>query len=240
MLDESLEITQYLSKEEHDVVSAYSPGFNRRPSFGKSLAVVAIDFTTSFVGLDAPIAESIKIWPKSSGAVAWRAVRNAAKIIKAARKLNIPIYYTIPLPKRSPPSAGFGSKTSREKNEKDQVTVVSEIEPREGDRLIYKHYPSGFFATNMVSELIKDSVDTLIITGGTTSGCVRGTVVDGASYHFRSILVSDAVFDRVKISNTVSIFDMRMKYADVASTEEVLKHLESLESARFADSIIRR
>lgn len=215
--------------EEHDVIAAYSPGFNRRPSFGRSLAIVAIDCTRSFVGLDAPISESIKTWPKSSGSSAWSAMRNAARIIGAARSLKIPIYYTIPLPKKSSPSAGFGSKSTNDKNnEKDQVTVVSMIEPMEGDRLIYKHYPSGFFGTNMVSELIKDGVDTLIVMGGTTSGCVRATVVDGASYHFRNILVSDGVFDRIKISNTVSLFDMSMKYADVASTEQVLTHLKSL------------
>ena len=223
---ETIDITPYLANDESDVIASYSTGYNRKPSFGKSPCIVAIDFTKSFVGVDAPISESIKKFSKSSGALAWTAVRNTAKIIDAARALAIPVYYTIPLQTDS--QTGFGSKTSKERNESDLTTVVEEIAPREGDRLIYKHYPSGFFGTNMVSRLIKDGIDTLIVTGGTTSGCVRATVVDGASFHFRNILVSDGIFDRIRISNIVNIFDMRMKYADVATTSAVLGYLSSL------------
>jgi maleamate amidohydrolase len=221
-----LDIGPYLAPEEDAIIASYSTGFNRQPSFGKSPCVIAIDFTTSFVGLDTPISESIKTYPKSSGALAWRAVRNTRRIIDIARSAKVPIYYTIPL--RTDSVSGFGSKTRREKNDTDLTTIVSEIAPMEGDRIIYKYYPSGFFGTNMVSQMIKDGIDTLIITGGTTSGCVRATIVDGASYHFRNILVSDGVFDRIKISNIVNIFDMRMKYADVASTEDVLNYLRSI------------
>jgi maleamate amidohydrolase len=222
---DQLDIAPYLAKEEYDVISSYSTGFNRKPSFGKSPCVVVIDFTISFLGLDAPILESIKTYPKSSGSIAWSALRNTKRIIEKARSANIPIYYTIPLRTESP--AGFGSKTNRENNDSDLTTVPEEIAPKSGDRVIYKHYPSGFFGTNMASMLIKDKIDSLIITGGTTSGCVRATVVDGASYHFANIIVKDAVFDRVKISNIVNLFDMRMKYADLVNTDEVLHHLES-------------
>jgi len=81
----------------------------------------------------------------------------------------------------------------------------------------------------MTSLLIKDGIDTLIVTGGTTSGCVRATVVDGASYHYHVLVVEDAVFDRIQISNKVNLLDMRMKYADMISTDDVVKYISGLD-----------
>lgn len=222
-----MEIKDLLKEEESEVVSAYSPGFERKPDLGISPAVLAVDFTYSFVGLDAPIKESIKKWPKSAGRVAWEAVRNAADIIKAARESTVPVYYTA-APQELKSTVGFGSKTRRESTDYGATTVVEELAPREADHVIRKIYPSAFFGTNLVSELVKERIDTLLVMGGTTSGCVRATVVDASSYHFHVAIVSDAVFDRIQISSVVNLFDMKLKYADVLSTAGAVEYLKAL------------
>ncbi len=227
-----MKIEDFLTREEYDVVSAYSPGFSRKPKLGKSPAILAVDFTYSFVGDDVPIQESVKKWPKSAGSYAWEAVRKAKLVIEAARAIPLPIYYTA-APSELRSSVGFGSKTRREGDDFGAVTVVEELAPKgPNDHVIRKIYPSAFFGTNLASELIKERIDTLLVMGGTTSGCVRATVVDAASYHFSVALVSDAVFDRIQISNLVNMFDIRMKYADLVTTEEALAYLAQISPPR--------
>lgn len=225
-----MKIEDFLSEEEHDIVSAYSPGFSRKPDLGSSPAILAVDFTYSFVGDDVPILDSIKKWPKSAGHSAWEAVRKAVTIVNAARELSIPIYNTAaPGEIKSP--VGFGSKTRREGDDFGATTIVEELAPKTADdHIIRKIYPSAFFATNLASELVKNRIDTLLVMGGTTSGCVRASVVDASSYHFHVGLISDAVFDRINISNIVNLFDMKMKYADVLTAKEALKYLRNVPS----------
>jgi maleamate amidohydrolase len=103
-----------------------------------------------------------------------------------------------------------------------------EIAPREGDVLIPKKHPSAFFATPLASHLIDLQADTLVVTGCTTSGCVRGSVVDGFAYNFRVLVPHDAVYDRSATSHAVNLFDMASKYADVGSTAEILDKLRPL------------
>jgi maleamate amidohydrolase len=105
--------------------------------------------------------------------------------------------------------------------------IHNSIAPEPGDILLVKKRPSAFFGTMLNSMLIDRGIDTLIITGGTTSNCVRATTVDSMSYNYRAIVVSDCVYDRVQLSHEVSLFDLNRQYADVISSEEVIKHLRS-------------
>jgi nicotinamidase-related amidase len=109
-----------------------------------------------------------------------------------------------------------------------------EIAPREGDVLIPKKHPSAFFATPLASHLIDLQADTLVVTGCTTSGCVRGSVVDGFAYNFRVLVPYDAVYDRSATSHAVNLFDMASKYADVGSTAEILDKLRPLRQSAAA------
>ena len=90
-----------------------------------------------------------------------------------------------------------------------------------GDILLPKKHPSAFFGTPLASHLINLGADTLVVTGCTTSGCVRGSVVDAFAYNFRVLVPEDAVYDRSAASHAVNLFDMASKYADVMSTDEV-------------------
>ena len=102
---------------------------------------------------------------------------------------------------------------------------VEEVAPREGDILVPKRHPSAFFGTALVSYLVDLRVDTLFVTGCTTSGCIRATVVDAFAYNFRVVVPHDAVYDRSPTVHAVNLFDMAQKYADVVSTADALNRL---------------
>jgi nicotinamidase-related amidase len=104
---------------------------------------------------------------------------------------------------------------------------VDAVAPEPGDILIPKRHPSAFFATALTSYLIDLGVDWLIVTGCTTSGCIRASVVDAFAYNFHVTVPHDAVYDRSPTVHAANLFDMAQKYADVASTDEVLATLQN-------------
>jgi nicotinamidase-related amidase len=105
---------------------------------------------------------------------------------------------------------------------------VPEVAPREQDILLPKKHPSAFFGTPLVSYLVDLGVDSLVVTGCTTSGCVRGSVVDGFAYNFRCTVPIECVYDRSATSHAVNLFDMAAKYADVKPVAEVMAELRAL------------
>ncbi len=107
-----------------------------------------------------------------------------------------------------------------------------DIDPRmlrtRGDYLIWKQTPSAFFGTSLISLLVERGVDTVLVTGCSTSGCVRSTVVDALSFGFHVMVPSEAVADRHPAAHESSMFDMNQKYADVLSVEEARNYVQSL------------
>ena len=109
-----------------------------------------------------------------------------------------------------------------------ECEFVAEVAPREKDILLPKKHPSAFFGTPLASYLIEAGADTLVVTGCTTSGCVRGSVVDAFAYNFRVLVPQDAVYDRSATSHAVNLFDMASKYADVMPTDDALTALRTI------------
>jgi maleamate amidohydrolase len=99
--------------------------------------------------------------------------------------------------------------------------------------VVLKQKPSGFFGTNMASYLTLLGCDSVIVTGTTTSGCVRATVIDAFSLNYRVALAEEGCFDRSQASHAINLCDMNAKYADVVKTSEVLAYLDSLPSGMF-------
>lgn len=110
--------------------------------------------------------------------------------------------------------------------------IVPELLPAEGELVVRKAAPSAFFETNLRSWLTQKQVETLLVAGTTTSGCVRATVVDAMSSGFKPIVIKDCVGDRAAAPHAASLFDMQQKYADVISLSELRKDLGA--SAREA------
>jgi nicotinamidase-related amidase len=187
---------------------------------GNKPAIIVVDMTYGFVDDNYPLGCSKMGWP---------AVYAVQKLIGKGRKANIPIFYTRELKSNKKFEKGrwkYQGKMNTGLLDEKEIQIPEEIKPINDEVLIEKIYPSAFFNTNLISMLIYAGVDTLIITGMTTSGCVRATVVDAFSYNFTIIVPEECVGDRGLISHKISLFDMAMKYANVAPLNQVLSYID--------------
>ena len=116
----------------------------------------------------------------------------------------------------------------------DGNEIVAEIAPGPKDIVIKKQKPSGFFGSNLAAYLTLLGVDSVIVVGTTTSGCVRATAVDAFSLNYRVILAEEGCFDRSQASHAVSLCDMHAKYADVRPSVDALGFLENYPAGQFA------
>jgi nicotinamidase-related amidase len=219
---------RYLSERDKRMFA--DAGYGRKTEPGGRPAFLAIDFTYEFVGPDRePVEEAVKKTRSACGLEAWAAVDACARLLPAVRRAGAPVLYTVM--DRSIPGP-FARKNARsgEPVREEWLKVVAEIAPAPGDVVLGKIAPSAFFGTNLIYTLLSRGIDTLFVTGGVTSGCVRCTVVDAFSYGFKVYVVQDAVFDRGEASGAISLFDMNAKYADVISEAEAYAYFASLAS----------
>ncbi len=107
--------------------------------------------------------------------------------------------------------------------------IVDEVAPIPGELVIRKASPSAFWGTPLVGHLIDRGVDTVIVGGESTSGCVRASVIDGSTYRFRMVVAEECVFDRLEVPHAMELFTMNSKYADVRPLAEVLQYLSRIE-----------
>jgi maleamate amidohydrolase len=100
--------------------------------------------------------------------------------------------------------------------------IVPELAPVAGELVVRKNVPSAFFGTPPAPWLTQQGIKTLLVAGGTTSGCVRASVVDAMSFGFRPVVISDCVGDRAQAPHDASLFDIGQKYGDVVASEQIL------------------
>lgn len=205
-------------------------GFGRSSGYGKHPALLIIDVQYRTVGsTPLPFYESIKEFPTSCGEVGWAAVRHIAPLLALFRNNRWPVLYPHVAPKVGTEGGRLAEKVPAIMNVAAKgYEFVREVAPVEGDVLLPKKHPSAFFGTALVSHLIDLGVDTLVVTGCTTSGCVRGTVVDAFAYNFKVIVPQECVYDRGASSHAVNLFDMSEKYADVAPVVDTMAALRRL------------
>jgi len=217
-----------ISDEEQRAYRA--AGFGRPSGMGSRPALLIIDVQYRTVGTTPqPFWESIKEFPTSCGDVGWKAVANIQKLLALFREKNWPVLYPHVAPKKATDGGRLAEKVPAIMNiPAHGYDFVKEVAPREGDILLPKKHPSAFFGTALASHLIDLQADTLVVTGCTTSGCVRGSVVDAFSLNFRVLVPQDAVYDRSQVAHAVNLFDMAEKYADVGTTRELLDKLQSV------------
>lgn len=205
-------------------------GFGKSSGLGKSPALLIIDVQYRTVGTEPkPFWESIKEFPTSCGDVGWNAVANIARLLPVFRENGWPVIYPYVAPKESFDTGRLAAKVPALMGVSAKgYEFVPECAPQDGDILLPKRHPSAFFGTPLVSYLVERGIDTLVVTGCTTSGCVRGSVVDGFAYNYRCVVPQDAVYDRSHTSHLVNLFDMNAKYADVMSTDDTLVALKAI------------
>lgn len=218
-----------------DEQAAYrAAGFGRPGGLGERPALLIIDVQYRTVGTTPqPFWESIKEFPTSCGEVGWRAVANIQNLLALFRAKGWPVLYPHVAPKVASEGGRLAEKVPAIMNiPAHGYEFVKEVAPMPGDVLLPKKHPSAFFGTALASHLIDLQADTLVVTGCTTSGCVRGSVVDAFSLNFKVQVPHDAVYDRSAVSHAVNLFDMSEKYADVASTAELLDTLQAVAPRR--------
>jgi maleamate amidohydrolase len=208
-------------------------GYGRRILLGQRPAVLLVDATRNFTG-DRPesILESIKRFPDSCGEHAWDSMPAISKLLEKVRDAGLPLIYTRgPFQKNAVTLGGWKRSRGRTEGMEDDIfgeSFVDQITPMPNDIVIEKTRPSAFFGTPLVSILRELDVDTLLVGGATTSGCVRATVVDAFSLGFRVAVVEDTTFDRSQLSRAVNLFDMHNKYAEVVSLDSALRYIRRL------------
>ena len=230
---------------ERDKAVFAASGYGRRMGFGKRPALLIVDVNYNFAGdKPEPVLESIKKWRNSCGEEAWAAIDQTRKLLAAARAKRIPVIYTTAPEARKDgwDSGRWADKNSRRNEDRidhgvEGNAIVAEIAPWPEDIVVRKMKPSPFFGTLLAGYLVDLQVDSVIVCGATTSGCVRATVIDAFSYNYRVSIVEECTFDRGQASHKINLFDMNEKYADVVSIAETIEYLNRLQPGLFDDNM---
>jgi nicotinamidase-related amidase len=191
-------------------------GYGRRP------ALLVVDMYRAFVD---------PAYPYSSPA-ALATVRVIQTLLAAARAAEFPVFFSKARQRTIPAERGRWKTSAVNARpimaDPAAYEIVPELAPRPTESVIVKSAPSAFIGTDLVSYLIFHNIDTVIITGTVTSGCVRDTALDAFNYSFRVIVPVEAVCDRGATSHKVTLFDLHMKYADVVPAASVLDYLKTV------------
>ena len=187
---------------------------------GVAPALLVVDMTYAFVD---------DRFPLGYGKTGWPCVAAIRPLLDLARRRGLPIFFSGGLPVRNPAERGLWKSSGRPlpAGLPDPNAIVEELEPLPHETVIRKRRPSAFFGTELASLLTFHRIDTIVLTGMVTSGCVRATAVDAFSHNFRVIVPEECVADRVQTSHAVALFDIHMKYGDVVPLAEVTTALEA-------------
>jgi len=211
-----------IDDEIREIYSSY----HREIFVGPKPAVLAIDlYNKAYLGGNRPVREVNREFSGSCGENAWRAVAPTQALFAAARAAGVPVIYST----RHADTSGVHSTNRQMKGEtEDLYHIKAELAPQPGELVIYKERASAFFGTPLVAHLRRMGVESLIICGESTSGCVRASTVDAYSYGFHNVLVEECTYDRSMLSHKVNLFDLHHKYADVMHVADVVAHLNGL------------
>jgi nicotinamidase-related amidase len=210
-------------------------GYGSSQPLGRRPVLLVVDTNYAFAGRrPLPIEAAVREYRTSCGEAAWVAIAAIRPLLAAARSAEIAVIYTTGRRHASLSTMGQwaakNARASEDLSQGDATEIVAEIAPAAGDLVIEKSRPSGFFGTDLAAHLVLRRADTLLVAGGTTSGCVRATVMDAFSLGYRVAVVHECTFDRATVPHKVNLFDMHAKYANILSLEEGLAYLATAAS----------
>jgi maleamate amidohydrolase len=194
-------------------------GFHGRAGFGEKPALVVVDVNRGFTDPASPLVCDLD-----------DCVAAIARLLEAFRRAELRVVFTTVV------YDDFGRQAAAVFIEKVPALLVLEpgspwveIDPRiapvEGEPVLSKHFASAFFGTTLASVLASAGADTVVVTGASTSGCVRATALDAMQHGYRVVVPREAVGDRNEAAHEANLYDLDTKYADVVSVEEVLAEL---------------
>ena len=219
-----------IDRETLGIYQAYA----REVFVGERPAVLMVDvYRASYDGGARPVAEVIGDHPRSSGERAWAMVEPAQRLLQAARAAGLPVIYSTG-DTRSRHDQGTPTNRQTGTETDNAYEILDQLAPAPDDLIIYKQRASCFYGTPLLSHLTRMGIGSLIVGGGTTSGCLRAAVQDARANGFHVTLVEECCYDRSAIVHKVNLFDMHHKYADVMHLDEVLEHLYGMTGLRAA------
>jgi maleamate amidohydrolase len=214
---------RFLTEQDKRDLARRAPRMREHP--GTQPALVLIDLYRWVFGDEPlPLDAATATWPGSCGLPAWEALPHLRRLLAAARAAGIPVVHTTEDP-RSPIASWVA--TRRQGSVPDErwysrFEIVDDVRPIDGELVLVKEAPSAFWGTPLSFHLSAAHVDTVIVAGESTSGCVRATVVDARTHRFDVIVPAECVFDRHELAHAASLFDMHNKYADVLPVDDVI------------------
>jgi len=182
------------------------------------MALIVVDMTKGFIDPNSPL-----------GFECNDLIESNQRLIDIFREKDLPIFFTTTIYSKDSEATIFRKKIpdlNILSNDSEWVEFTSKIKPKSSEFIIEKKYASAFFNTNLYSELNLMGIDTVVITGVTTSGCVRATAVDGLQNNFVTIVVEDCVGDRNLNSHEVNLHDLNAKYADIVSSSDLITEIK--------------
>ncbi|HEY3292540.1 MAG TPA: isochorismatase family protein [Candidatus Nanopelagicaceae bacterium] len=209
------------NNRDERVLPETDAGFGRHLNPGKRPALILVDFVKAYFEPGAQLYMGLD-----------DCLHSAARLLKAARAAGILVVHTqVSFSEGGVDGGVFFKKIDALKHFVGNAPlgeIMPEVKPLPSEVVIVKQYASSFFGTTLSSTLQASGVDTLIITGVSTSGCVRATAVDTIQHGFIPLVCRDAVGDRNDGPHEANLFDLQAKYAEVMSEESILQYLTSL------------
>ncbi len=208
------------SQEYMQIMEFYAQrGIGRRLGFGESPAVLVIDFIRAFTDSKSPLGSNLD-----------DEVENSCKVLKVARSLGVLIIFTTVQYQSDGKDAGIWPKKAPAALTLVEGSEWVELDPRlqrqPDESLIVKKFASAFFGTHLTNLLTTQRIDTLILLGCTTSGCIRATAIDALQYGYRAIVPEECVGDRAELPHRANLFDIDSKYGDVVTVAGVLDYFQ--------------
>ena len=193
-------------------------GLGGTSGLGKRCGLIMVDFVNGFVDID-----------QFGGPMIQAAVQATVPLLAVFRQHGLPVVHTrVVFDAQGANHNLFAERipSLRSLTETAPASqIVPELTPLPGEWVVRKQSASAFFGTGLDAWLRWQGVDTLVVTGCTTSGCVRATVVDALQHNFRTVLVTDCVGDRALEPHQANLFDMQQKYADLMTRDALIAHL---------------
>ena len=204
-----------------DLTENYKGAFDGTLPFGQRPALLIVDFVVAYLDPASPLYAGVE-----------DALASNERLLAAARKAGIPVLFTNVVYTPGGADGGVFYRKVPALRLFDKGSPLgafpASLQPREGELVISKQYASSFFGTHLAATLTAQGIDTLLITGLSTSGCVRATALDACQHGFLPFVVREACGDRHPGPHEANLFDLQAKYAEVISEAEALAHLQAL------------